>query len=73
MTNRKQQVRECQICHRTVPESEAVSGETIRPVVIDEIVRDYPEWSNEGWICRNDLHRYRARRVRPYSNPSVAS
>ena len=63
MTNRKQQVRECQICHRTVPESEAVSGETIRPVVIDEILRDHPEWSNEGWICRNDLHRYRARRV----------
>jgi len=63
MTNRKQEMRICQICHRTVPVSLAVSGESIRPVVVDEILRDHPAWSNDGWICRDDLHRYRARRV----------
>jgi len=63
MTNTKQKGRTCQVCHRVVPESQAVLGETIRPTVIDEILLDHPEWSNEGWICRTDLHRYRARRV----------
>jgi len=63
MTHRKPKIRTCQICRRSVPESQAVLGETIRPTIVDEIVHDHPEWSNDGWICRDDLRGYRARRV----------
>jgi uncharacterized membrane protein len=63
MQSKRQSLRTCQVCHRIVPGALAVPGETLRPSVVDEIVRDHPDWSNEGWICRDDLHRYRARRV----------
>lgn len=63
MTNSKHRVRTCQICRRSVPEPQAVHGEAVRPAIVEEIIRDHPEWSNEGWICRDDLRGYRARRV----------
>jgi len=63
MTNRKHKVETCQICQRIVPQSQAVRGEAVRSAIVEEIVRDHPEWSNVGWICRDDLRRYRTRRV----------
>jgi uncharacterized membrane protein len=63
MTDKKPKVRTCQICHRTVPESQALPGAAVRPAVIEEVVREHPDWSNDGWICRDDLRRYRASRV----------
>ena len=63
MTNRKSKSRTCQICGRSVPESHAVHGAVVRPAIIEEIAREHPEWSDDGWICRDDLGRYRARRI----------
>ena len=63
MTHRKQALRTCQLCHRDFPESQVVPGESLRPSIIEEIVRDHPDWTNDGWICREDVRRYRARRV----------
>ena len=63
MANRKPRLQTCQVCQRSVAESQATPGEAVRPSIVEEIVRDYPEWSNDLWICRSDLRRYRARRV----------
>jgi len=63
MSNRKSRMRTCQICRRSLPESQMVLGEAVRPTIVDEIARDHPDWSNDGWICREDLRGYRARRV----------
>jgi len=38
-------------------------GESLRPTIVEEILRDHPDWTNDGWICRDDVRRYRARRV----------
>ena len=63
MTHRQHKVRTCQVCRRNVPETQAVHGEALRPAIVEEIVRDHSDWSNAGWICRDDLSRYRARRI----------
>ncbi len=63
MTHRKLKTRICQVCRRSVPESQAIHGQVVRPSIVEEIVRDHPEWSNDGWICLDDLRGYRARRV----------
>ena len=63
MRNNKPRTRTCQVCNRTVSQSQAVPGETLRPTIVEEIVVEHPGWSNDGWICREDLRRYRARRV----------
>jgi uncharacterized membrane protein len=63
MTNRKPKLQSCQICHRAVPESQALPGAAVRPTIVEEIVREHPDWSNDGWICRDDLRRYRVNRV----------
>jgi len=63
MTNRRNTVMTCQVCHRKIPAKQAILGETLRPTIVEEILRDHPEWSNDGWICRDDAGRYRARRV----------
>jgi uncharacterized membrane protein len=43
---------------------ELVPGAAVRDVIAKEIVRDHPEWSQEGFICRADLALYRAKYVR---------
>jgi len=63
MTNKKQAIRTCQLCHRGFPESQCFPGESLRPRIVEEIVRDHPDWTNDGWICKDDLHRYRTRLV----------
>lgn len=63
MTGKRPGNRTCQICGRAVPDSLAVLGQAVRPAIVDEIVREHPDWSAERWICRDDLRIYRARRV----------
>jgi uncharacterized membrane protein len=38
-----------------------LSAELVRPSIAEVIRQDHPEWSSEGAICLNDLHRYRAK------------
>jgi len=55
--------RTCQLCGRSVPISRAIHGEAVRPSIVDEIVRERPDWRPDGWICADDLRRFRARRI----------
>jgi len=63
MASVKSVLRTCQLCGRAVPDSQAVLGDALRPSVVEEIVRDHPDWTNDAWICRDDLRRYRVRRI----------
>jgi len=49
----------CSICGRSVVRRDLVPGTTIQPAVADRIRTDHPEWSPEGYVCREDLNRYR--------------
>jgi uncharacterized membrane protein len=51
--------RRCQICGRSEHEIEILAAGLVRPVVADLIMRSSPEWSGEGFICLDDLNRFR--------------
>ncbi len=49
----------CQICGRREQETEILVAGVVRPVVADLIRQSCPEWSDEGFICLDDLNRFR--------------
>ncbi len=53
----------CSICGRSLPRRQLVSGEVLRPALADTIRGEHPEWSGEGFVCQEDLARYRGRYV----------
>jgi uncharacterized membrane protein len=53
----------CSICGKTFPLRDLVPGAVIRDRVVERIREDRPAWSPEGFVCREDLNRYRARYV----------
>jgi uncharacterized membrane protein len=59
MITEKTHGRMCAICGKTFNDRDLVSGVLIRDTVAQVILRDYPEWSPESYICRNDLARFR--------------
>lgn len=63
MTKSAHHRRSCTICGKTFPVRDVVAGTFVRDTVADEIRRDHPEWSAEGFICRPDLMRYRTQYV----------
>jgi uncharacterized membrane protein len=50
---------ECQICHKHFGRRHVVPAAIIRPAVVELIHRKHPEWSTSGFICLDDLNRYR--------------
>ncbi len=53
-----EQHRACQICGNNRP-SELRRGILAGPAVAELIQKATGSWSDEGWICTDDLHRYR--------------
>lgn len=51
--------KECQICGRDSSKVELVSAAVVRPVVTDMIKKAYPNWDSNGFVCREDLRKYR--------------
>jgi len=50
----------CPICGRRLPRAELVSGEAVRPSLVELIKKDHPDWDPSQTICSDDLNRYRA-------------
>ena len=50
----------CQVCKRAKTMDEVLYGELVRPSVVETIRKRYPEWSDSGYICLNDLNHFRA-------------
>lgn len=49
----------CQICGTDASSSRLVMARSVRPAVGELIHRDYPDWDENGYICEDDLSRYR--------------
>ena len=56
--------RFCQICGKQQPLVELVTASLIRPVVVDVIKKSYKQWSDDGFICSDDLNHFRYEYVR---------
>ena len=53
----------CQICGRPQSRSELVPAALIRPPLVERIRSAFPSWSAEGFICHDDLKRFRGEYV----------
>jgi uncharacterized membrane protein len=49
----------CQICGRDESKVEIVSAIIIRPALSEIIKKSYPDWDAKGFLCREDLRKYR--------------
>jgi uncharacterized membrane protein len=49
----------CQICGRKASDLELLPAVLVRPVIADLIVKVDPKWSADGYICADDLNRFR--------------
>jgi uncharacterized membrane protein len=54
----------CRICGLQKRKDDLVPAERIPASIVDIIVKEYPEWSPEGYICRADLDRIMIQYVR---------
>jgi uncharacterized membrane protein len=52
-------IQRCQICGRTAGETELAFAGLVRPVVVDMVKKSHPAWSGDGFICMDDLNRFR--------------
>lgn len=56
--------RFCQVCGRKYPMVDLVPARAVREVLIDMVKRSHPDWSEDGFICVDDLNSYRYEYVR---------
>ena len=53
----------CDICKKEFAESDLIGGHGIRHELEELIVRDHPEWNDNGHICKEDFNAYRMKYV----------
>jgi uncharacterized membrane protein len=61
--NMKKKIEEtviCQVCKKPKKLSEVLTAELVREPIVDNIKKEYPDWSTSGYICLFDLNRFRA-------------
>jgi uncharacterized membrane protein len=51
--------RSCQVCGKNASQTDLIAASAVRPVVVKLIRREFPEWSADGFICADDLNRFR--------------
>ncbi|MGW8177951.1 MAG: DUF1003 domain-containing protein [bacterium] len=62
-TKRLKRKEKCQVCGREKPLTELVMGSLVRSSVAALIRKKDPDWTNESYICLEDLHRFRMQHV----------
>jgi uncharacterized membrane protein len=53
----------CQICGKTITRHDAYPGHFVREAVVETIRKRHPDWSPDGYICREDRHRFQSEYV----------
>jgi uncharacterized membrane protein len=53
----------CQICKKQKSLVNCLPANTVRDSLVELIKKDNPEWTPEGYICKEDLNRYRSQYV----------
>jgi uncharacterized membrane protein len=54
----------CQICGKQHSRSELIPAALVRSPLVEHIRRAFPSWSSDGFICHDDLNRFRGEYVR---------
>ena len=49
----------CQVCGKSKSQAELIPAALVRPQLAERIRAAFPAWSQEGFICRDDLNRFR--------------
>lgn len=60
---RKTNGTKCEICGKTFPEGQLISGHGIRHEIERLIIKDYPTWDDNGLICQDDFNIYRVKYI----------
>ena len=63
MDSTRNSLHQCAVCKKLFPLKDLTPSDTIRDVIVDAILKDYPEWSEQSFICRSDLTHYRIQYV----------
>ncbi len=50
---------ECQICKRHYAPANVMPAAVLREAIVAEIRKTHPDWQGDGYICRDDLNRFR--------------
>jgi uncharacterized membrane protein len=56
--------RQCQICGKKGSVKELFPAALIRSELAEQIKQNHPDWNDEGFICHDDLNRFRSEYVR---------
>ena len=64
MRSRNTVLRTCALCGKSFQAHNIVSGELVRKEIAAEILKAYPNWSPEKYVCRADLAQLRGKYVR---------
>jgi uncharacterized membrane protein len=60
---RKPNGTKCEICGKTFPESQLITGHGIRHEIERLIVKDHPKWNDNDLICPDDFNIYRVKYI----------
>lgn len=53
----------CMVCKKVKTPGELIPAPMVREPIADLIRKEHPDWSSEGYICRQDLNRFRSQYV----------
>jgi uncharacterized membrane protein len=53
----------CQICGKRLSHDEAYPGHFVREAVVETIRKHHPQWSPDGYICKEDRRRFQSEYV----------
>ncbi|MGA8240983.1 MAG: DUF1003 domain-containing protein [Desulfobacterales bacterium] len=53
----------CRVCGKTKSKSQMIPAALVRNAIADQIRKELPDWSAEGYICVTDLNRFRMRYI----------
>ena len=63
MKKEEQKKVSCGICGKMKLQSETLPGELVRPSVVEAIRKSFPDWAPAGYVCRDDLNRFRTQYI----------
>lgn len=54
----------CQVCGKQKLLDASIPGVAVRDSLVDLIKHDHPDWTPDGYICKDDLNYYRTQYVK---------
>lgn len=64
MTSNNELNKNCALCGKSFSQKNMVSGEIIRAEIATEILKSYPDWAYDKFICKKDLSEIRSKFVK---------